>query len=43
VDLEIVQSLQTDQILMDDDLVSLRRNLRRLGRTSFRQRALIKN
>jgi len=43
VDLEIVQSLQTDQILMDDDLVSLRRNLRRLGRTSFRQRVLSKN
>jgi general secretion pathway protein A len=42
VDLDTVQSLQEDQILIDDDLVHLKRNLRRLGRTNQRQRIFSK-
>jgi len=40
IDLETVQSLESDQILMDDDLVSLRRSLRQFARTSQQTRVL---
>jgi len=40
IDLETVQSLESDQILMDDDLVSLRRSLRQFARTSQQPRVL---